>query len=293
MSKQKNKIIFWGTSEFALPILKKLIQQNYLIQAVVTAPDKLIGRKQILTPSPIKKLAQENQLKILQPEKPIQILKEIEKIKPDLNIVAAYGQIIPLEIINLPGNKSLNLHPSLLPKYRGPSPIQTALLKNDSETGTTLMLMDEKLDHGPILNQAEIKIDKQDNFQTLQEKLTQLSANLLIQTLPKYLNNQIKPEPQDETQASYTEIITRKHGKIDLDKETAQQIQNKLRAFYPWPGIWTIINNKRIKILKAKAINSPAKNALKTKQGYLLLESVQPEGKKPITGQEFVNGYLK
>ncbi len=289
----KTNIIFWGTSEFALPSLKKLIQENYQIKAVVTAPDKPAGRQQIPVPSPVKKFAQEKQLAVFQPEKPIQLAPQLKKISPDLNILAAYGRIIPEQIISMPIYGSINLHPSLLPKYRGPSPIQTAILENQTKTGVSLILMDEKIDHGPILAQAELPIANQDNYQTLSEKLSRLAAELLSQALPDYLTGRIKPKKQNESKAVYTKIITRQDGKIDLARETARQIHAKLRAFGAWPGIWTIINRKRVKILKAEPSQKPGPAALKTKQGYLVLELVQPEGKKPITGQEFSQGYLR
>ena len=269
---KKEKIIFIGTSQFAVPALKSLIENKYNLIYVITRPDKP-------TPSPIKQTALEYNIKILQPEKISDIASKILDLKPDLIITAAYGQIIPKDILNTPKFNSLNLHPSLLPKYRGPSPIQTAILNNDKTTGITIMLMDEKMDHGPIISQIEIKINDQFNYQTLEKKLSQEAADLLIKTLPQYFQNKIKPKPQKEEKASYTKILTRQDGKINW-QQTAQEIERKIRAFYPWPGTWTELNGKRIKILKAKITN----------QGFLKLEIVQPAGKKPMTGQEFFKG---
>jgi len=279
MIKNNYKIIFIGTSQFAVPALKSLIENKYKIITVITSSDKPIGRKQEITHSPIKKTALEYNLEIIQPEKISDITSKISDLKPDLIITAAYGQIIPKDILNTPKFNSLNLHPSLLPKYRGPSPIQTAILNNDKTTGITIMLMDEKLDHGPIISQVKIKINNYDNYQTLEKKLSQEAATLLIKTLPQYFQDQIKPKPQEEKKASYTKILTRQDGKINW-QQTAQEIEKKIRAFYPWPGTWTELNGKRIKILKAKITN----------QGFLKLELVQPAGKKPMTGQEFFRG---
>lgn len=293
MPYQKEKIIFWGTSKFALPILKKLIKKNYQIAALVTAPDKPAGRKKELTPPPAKQFAQKHNLLIFQPPKTNQLTPEIKKIKPDLNIVAAYGQIIDKEITQIPKYQSINVHPSLLPKYRGPSPIQTAILNKERETGVTLIIMDEKIDHGPIIAQAKIPINQNDTYPALEQKLSCLGAELLIETIPEYLAKRINPIKQNENKATYCQTITRQDGKIDIKKETAEQIQIKMRAFFPWPGIWTIINGKRVKIIQAKASPEKQKNSIKTKKGYLVLELVQPEGKKVMTGQEFNQGYLK
>ncbi len=265
------KIIFIGTSQFAAPALKNLVENNYNIITVITGLDKP-------APSPVKQTALKYNLKILQPEKISDIAFEISDLKPDLIITAAYGQIIPKNILNAPKFGCLNLHPSLLPKYRGPSPIQTAILNNDKTTGLTIMLMDEKMDHGPIVSQTEIKIDDRDNCQTLEKKLSKKAALFLIKTLPKYFQNQIKPKPQEEAKASYTKMLAREDGKIDW-KQTAREIERKVRAFYPWPGTWTEFNGKRIKILKAKVVNKK-----------LELELVQPAGKKPMTGEEYFRG---
>jgi methionyl-tRNA formyltransferase len=284
------KIIFIGTSQFAVPILEKLVKNDYDISTVITAPDKPVGRKQEIIPPPVKQTALKYKLSVLQPEKISTISDRIFQLKPDLIIVAAYGQIIPKEIIDIPQLGALNLHPSLLPKYRGPSPIQTAILNGDKITGLTIMLMDEKMDRGPILAQKEIPIAPDDNYQTLEEKLAQLAADYLIEILPQYIKGEIKPKPQDENQASYTKILTRQDGRINWNKN-AQEIERMVRAFCPWPGTWTEFNNKRVKILKAKVADKENKATVKTGNGYLFLELVQPAGKKPMTGQEFFKGH--
>ncbi len=278
------KIIFIGTSEFAVPALEKLIKNNYTLLAVITALDKPVGRKQEITPSPIKQIALKYNLPIS---------SEISKIsfsQPDLIVLAAYGQIIPKNILEIPKFGCLNLHPSLLPKYRGPSPIQTAILNNEQETGITIMKMDEKIDHGPIIAQKKITMTPDENYQTLEKKLSQLAANFLIEILPQYLQNKIKPQAQDESQASYTKILTREDGQINW-QQTAQTIARKIRAFYPWPGAWTDFNEKRVKILQAKAVDKKQEATVPAGKGFLLLELVQPAGKKPMTGKEFFRGH--
>jgi len=284
------KIIFIGTSEFAVPALEKLIKNNYTLLAVVTALDKPVGRKQETTPSPVKKAALKYKLPILQPEKISNLKSEISNLKPDLIIVAAYGQIIPKTILDTPRLGCLNLHPSLLPKYRGPSPIQTSILNNEQETGITIMKMDEKIDHGPIIAQKEITMSPNENYQTLEKKLSKLAADFLIEILPQYLQNKIKPQPQDEKQASYTKILTREDGQINW-QQTAQAIARKIRAFYPWPGAWPDFNGKRVKILQAKAVDKKQEATIPAGEGFLLLELVQPAGKKPMTGEEFFRGH--
>ncbi len=270
--KKPKKIIFIGTSSFALPALEKLVEHNYQVLAVVTAPDKPTGRQQEMTPSPVKEIALKYNLPIIQ-------LEEIPQLESDLIITASYGRIIPKEIINTPKKGSINLHPSLLPKYRGPSPIQTAILNGDRITGISIIQMDQKMDHGPVLAQQESAISPDDTYQSLEQKLSEQSADLLIEILPRYFKNKLKPEIQDEHEANYTKILTKQDGKINWQK-SAQEIERKVRAFYPWPGAWTESNGQRIKIIKAKVENNK-----------LILELVQPAGKKPMTGQEFLRGH--
>lgn len=292
MNKNNPKIIFIGTSEFAVPALKSLLQNNYKIITVITSPDKPIGRKQEITPTPIKRFAEKYKLPILQPENILDIESKILNLKPDLIIVSSYGKIIPKSILDIPLLKSLNIHPSLLPKYRGASPIQTAILNGDKKTGITIMLMDEKMDHGPIVSQIEIDIKPNENYENLEKRLSKESSAFLIKTLPLYLNNKIRIQEQDESKVSYTKILSREQGEIDLNK-SAVEIERMIKAFYPWPGTWLYLNKKRIKILKAKAIEKEQKTSIKTGNGFLLLEIVQPEGKKPMTGAEFFRGYKK
>ena len=292
MNKNNLKIIFIGTSEFAVPALKSLLKNKYNIITVITSPDKPIGRKQEIAPPPIKYVAEEYKLPVLQPEKISDIKSKILDLEPDLIIVSSYGKIIPKEILDIPHLKCLNIHPSLLPKYRGASPIQTAILNGDKKTGITIMLMDEEMDHGPIVSQIEMNIKPDENYKDLEKRLSKESGNFLIKILPLYLNNKIEPKKQDDNKASYTKILSRQEGEIDLNK-SAIEIERKIRAFYPWPGTWFYLNKKRIKIIKAKAIEKEQKTSIKTGNGFLLLEIIQPEGKKSMTGEEFFRGYRR
>jgi len=241
------KIIFLGTGEFGTTILRGLIQN---------------GHKPVL----------------------IYDFKKIKELKPDLVIVASYGKIIPKKILQIPKYGCLNIHPSLLPKYRGPSPIQTTILKGDKKTGVTIILMDEKIDHGPILDQREFLIsNKKIAYLELSQKLAELGVKLLIQTIPKWVNNEIKAKTQDRSKATYTKILKREDGKIDWSKPN-QEIERQIRAFNPWPGTFTFIKHKnktlRIKVLEANI-----------KDNKLIIKKLQPEGKKPMSFEEFKRGY--
>ncbi|MEA2113192.1 MAG: methionyl-tRNA formyltransferase [Patescibacteria group bacterium] len=300
----KTKIIFIGTSEFAAAILEALVYcPLFSVCCAITAPDKPIGRKKEITPPPIKITASQNNLPVLQPKKISGISGKISKLKPDLIITASYGQIIPKSILDIPKFGCINIHPSLLPKYRGPSPIQTAILNGDRTTGITVMLMDEKMDTGPIIAQKKVAIKNGENRQDLETRLSLKSANFLLEILPQYIQGKIKPKKQDNSKASYTKIFSRQDGLIDW-KKSAKEIERMIRAFEPWPGVWTYVEQlggspqlrgdssqfRKIKILKAKAALKPSKMAIKTSKGYLLLKTVQPEGKKPMPAQEFFRG---
>jgi len=304
------KTIFFGTPEFAKIILEKLIQdKNLEILALVCAPDKPVGRKQILTSPPVKILAEKNDIPVLQPEKlDKKFIAKLKNINPDLNIIAAYGKILPLEILEIPKYKSINTHPSLLPKYRGTSPIQTAILNGDSETGVTIMLMDEKMDHGSIISKIQFPISNTYNYKILSEKLANASAELLIKTIPDYISGKIKPAEQNHNNATFCKIIKKQDGGINWHK-SAQEIYNQYRAFVEWPGIFSelIIYNKKL-IVKFIEINLTDKKSnnligeffIENKKLFIncgdnnLLEikKLQPQGKKNMTADAFINGYL-
>ena len=273
-------IIFFGTSEFGAIVLEKLIEHGMKPVLVVTAPDKPVGRKQMLTPPPTKISAKKYGIPILQPEILVNSKSEIRNSKPDLIALAAYGQIIPKEILDIPKHGALNVHPSLLPKYRGASPVQSAILNGEAETGVTIMLMDEELDHGPIIAHTKYKMqDTRYTYEELHDKLAEVGGDLLAETIPKWIRGEIKPEPQDHSHATYTKRIKKEDGRIDWSKP-AGYIERQVRALNPWPGAFTLWEGKRVKILKAHI-----------EQGKLIIDELQLEGKKPTKLQEFLLGH--
>jgi len=305
------KIVFFGTSEFAIPILKSLIQESNVL-AVVTQPDKFSGRKKELTSPPIKLEIQnlKSEISVLQFEslKTPEAIEELQKLNADMFIVAAYGKIIPQSILDIPKLGCINVHGSILPKYRGASPIHAALLNGDSETGNTIMIMDAQMDHGPLLSNSNVPIEPNDDFKSLETKMAADGAQLLIETLSKFVNGEIQPQAQDESLASYTKLISKEDGFVDFAK-TATEIFNKWRAYKYWPGIYTFVNDKAGNKLRVvldeitvagKAIDSKP-GQLVTTEGKLFIacpnDSIEiikltPEGKKTMTGREFLNGYF-
>jgi len=275
---------FFGTPEFSRIILEKLIQAKMLPAVVICNPDRPSGREKIIIPPPTKIIAEKNSIKVLQPKEldAEKLKSEIEKPGGlNLAIVAAYAKIIPKEILNLLPNKFLGVHPSLLPKYRGATPIQSVIVNNEKTTGVTLYLLNEKMDNGPILTQSELEISKKETYESLHNKLANLSAELLIKTLSDFAENKIIPKSQNHAQASFTKKINTEDAFINYQSlikaqekggEIAKEIDRKIRAFNPEPGTWTLDNEqKRIKLLESEIKNDK-----------LELKKIQKEGKKPI-----------
>jgi len=271
------KIVFLGNPEFALPSLEALVKENYQIIGVITAPDKPVGRKQIITPPSVKVLAQKYRLSVYQPQNKAELLGIIKKLQPDLAIATAFGMIFPKKVLEIPKYGFINIHPSLLPKYRGSTPIQTAILNGDEYTGVSLFLVNEKIDHGKIISNLKFQISNFDTYETLSRELAGLGADLLIETLPKYIDGKITPLLQDESQATYTKKFSTQDAYIepeDLEKNPLQA-DRKIRALNPEPGVWTLRQAQgklqRMKILEAEIID-----------GKIKLKKIQFEGKKPI-----------
>lgn len=291
------KIIFFGTEKFAAGILEALINSaEFEIERVVTQPDRPVGRKQELQKSPVKILAEKYNLKIDQPEK----LKEyVFPDEIDLNIVCEYGLIIPKRIVEAPAHGSINVHPSLLPKYRGASPIQSVLINGETETGVSIMLMDEKMDHGAILRQDTLKIDPTDTYTTLAEKLLKMAIFGLLEAIPEYLTGKITPKIQDETKVTFCTMFTKESGQVDWNK-TAAEIYNLGRGLEIWPGLWTTFQDKRIKLLEVQPsdIIVPVGKLLLEKNKVLVgchesaleIIIIQPEGKNPMPALAWING---
>jgi methionyl-tRNA formyltransferase len=272
------KYVFLGTPQFAATILEKLIKAGWVPKAVICNPDRPVGKKKIITPPPVKTLAQKYNISVLQPGK-LETRNwklEINKLGGvDFAIVAAYSQIIPKSILDsLPG-KFIGVHPSLLPKHRGPTPIQTAILDGDKEFGTTLYLVDEKIDCGPILAQRKLLISASpplSNSRELFSVLAKTGGKLLIGILPKFVIGKIKAVPQNEAKATYTKKFTINDAYVDLEKDDPIIVERKIRALNPEPGVWTTRDGKRMKILEAEL----------TAEKKLKLIKIQFAGKKPV-----------
>ncbi|OGE81130.1 MAG: methionyl-tRNA formyltransferase [Candidatus Doudnabacteria bacterium RIFCSPHIGHO2_12_FULL_48_11] len=295
-----HKIVFAGTTDFGIPTLE-ILNTKYQILAIVTQPDRPAGRKKALSPSPIKLWAEKNNIPVLQPEELSTITHQLSTLEPGLLLVAAYGQIIPKDILDIPKFGSINIHGSLLPKYRGASPIQAAILRGETETGITLIKMDEKMDHGPVIAQAMMTIDDNDDFITLYKKLSDLSADLVMETLPKWFTGQMRSTEQRHEQATYTKLFAHSDGRVDW-ATPAVEVDRKVKALNPEPGVWTTLDKKSVKILKTKAlpdakIELPGKiyesgneMLVKCQLGSLQILYLHPEGRKPMTGRDFLNG---
>jgi len=305
----KLKIIFMGTPEFAEKIMSALVREKYNIISVYTQPDKKVGRKQLLKKSPVKITAEKNSIPVFTPTRlDPEAVSKMTALKPDLIIVAAYGKILPKAVLDLPEFGAINVHASLLPKYRGASPIQNAILNGETKTGATIMLMDAGIDTGDILSQRAIRIEKNETSLELSEKLAGVSADLLLETLPLWLEKKIAPQKQDDSGASLCRMIKREDGKIDW-KDSAENIYNRFRAFYPWPGVFSAwerdgktlrlkLNKINISGENQKKTNGPGtvleigeKIAIATYRGFVILEAVQLEGKPETKIENFINGY--
>jgi len=297
------KVIFLGTPQFACPILETLSQANGIeILAVVTQPDRKSGRSQKLTPPPIKRLATELNLKVLQPQNSEQLYQQIKNLKPDFLVLVAYGLMLNKDVLELPKVAPVNIHLSLLPKYRGASPVQQSILNGDKRTGITIMKMTSELDKGPVYLLKKLEIQELDNLETLTNSLARLAATLIVPALNDISQNHLPPLRQDESKASYTKKINKKDGKISF-KASAEQINNKIRAFTPWPSAFTELQGKKIKIIEASYENNSTSQEpgkwfqdqellkIATGEGNLIPKKLQIEGKKPMSPKDFLNGY--
>ncbi len=296
------KIIFFGSSDFVVQVLEKLHETDKVV-AVVSTPDAPLGRKQILTPTPVSVRAQELGLSLLTPPslKSAQVITELKDLEADLYIVASYGKIIPPAILALPQFGVLNIHPSLLPAYRGPTPIQTALAEGQKNTGVTIIKMDAEVDHGPIAAQTAVDILPQEDFQELAVRLFSIGAKLLIDTLEHIEKGELKLEEQDDNNATFTKILQKIDGKVDW-KISAKEIHNKFRAYHSWPGIWTTWRGEIIKILDCSPLpleNNTGKVGTILQNGTVVcannsglqLKIIQLSGKQPTDIQSFLHGH--
>ena len=287
---EKKSIIFCGTPAFAVPSLKALVADAaFDVRLVVTQPDRPVGRAQKVTPSPVKVAAEELGLPILQPEKinDPSFLSSLAAHRPDFLVVVAYGQILSKEVLAVPKVAAVNVHGSLLPRWRGASPVEHAILAGDDETGVTVQIMAEALDAGPILSAQSTSIGPQETAPELRERLSALGASLLVQTLQAPLH----PVPQPEDGVTYCKKLAREDGMVDPLLLTAEEIERRVRALVPWPGVTISLSDQTIKILAVSLMPSPGSIALPCRQGTVLhLVQVQPANGKPMTAQEWMRG---
>ncbi|MFH1098543.1 MAG: methionyl-tRNA formyltransferase [Candidatus Uhrbacteria bacterium] len=296
-------VVLLGSSTFAIPTAEMLLRsREYALKATITRPDEPAGRGLPVAPPPLADWSRANKIALNQPKTRSELTATIRSIAPEVAIVAAYGKIIPQEALAMPRFGFVNIHPSLLPRYRGASPIQAAIANGDEKTGVTIMLLDEQLDHGPIIAQKGVPLSPTETHIELERKLAKHGAELLKQNLPDYLSGKLTPVPQEHNLATTTPLLTREHGRIDW-RESAVTIERKIRAYEGWPGTWCLLpDGSRLKILRA-SIGGPAnrKPGEMTGNGQLqvvcgndtslILEEVQREGGRPQSSIAFFRGY--
>ncbi|HLR14886.1 MAG TPA: methionyl-tRNA formyltransferase [Bacillota bacterium] len=298
------RIVFMGTPDFAVPVLKTMIDSLYEVVLVVTQPDRPVGRKRILTPPPVKVEAEKHNIPIFQPEKIRKDYEAIKEAQPDLIVTTAYGQILPKELLDIPRLGCVNVHASLLPELRGGAPIHYAILEGKETTGVTIMYMVEQLDAGDMLAKKEVDIEHTDNVGTLHNKLSEVGATLLKETLPHIFNETIKAEKQEKEQATYAPNIDRDVEKIDWKKDSIE-IYNHIRGLCPWPVAFTTLNGKTVKLWKAQIVDKqvgsvPGEIVRHTDDQTVIvtcgdgkgieLIKIQPSGSRKMTTEEYLRG---
>jgi len=294
------RVVFMGSPDFALPSLRALFSA-YDVVGIVTQPDRLSGRGRELKAPSVKTLAHELRIPVIQPEKLRQpeAMEQLRKWSPDVIVVAAFGQILKSKVLDLPHFGCLNVHASLLPRWRGAAPIQAAILHGDEETGVTIMKMDVGLDTGPILSQKSIRLTQQDTAGSVFEALSTLGADLLLETLPSYLSGNLQPTPQPEEGVTYAPMLKKEEGRLDFTRPT-EELERRVRAFNPWPGAFLDFDGKILKVHRAhlekedievgKRFIYRGQPAVGAGGGILVLDEVQPAGKRPMNGKAFLSG---
>lgn len=294
------RIVFMGTPDFAVPALEQLVR-HHEVAAVVTQPDRPAGRSRQLQPPPVKVVAQRLGIPVLQPgrvRRP-EAVEALRALVPELFVVAAFGQILPQAVLDIPMRGCINVHASLLPRWRGAAPIQAAIRAGDRETGITIMLMDAGLDTGPILSQRALPIAPDETGQSLHDKLSALGANLLIATLPGYLDGVITPQPQDDSRSTYAPMIRKEEGHIDW-RQPAVAIERLVRAFNPWPGAYALWNGHHLKFHSGTVgpgeaapglvVEHEGRIAVGTGSGLFYPHVLQMAGRAPLPIDDFVRG---
>lgn len=298
-------IIFMGTPAFSAPILRMLVEEGYKVKAVVTQPDRPVGRKKVLTAPPVKEEAIKLGLPVIQPNKlkGSEELEQIIALKPDLIITAAFGQILPKELLDVPELGCINVHASLLPAYRGGAPIHQAIIDGQSQTGVTIMYMEEKLDAGDIISQSEISIEHTDDTGLLFEKLSAVGSNLLKETLPSIIAKENNRTKQDDSLVTFAKNISREQERMDWNN-SALQLHNQVRGLHPWPVAYTTLEGQVVKIWKADTINTKTNEkpgtVVKIESDYFVVQTgksdairineLQPAGKKKMSAEDYLRG---
>ena len=295
------RVVFMGTPEFAVPVLKGL-DENYEVIGVVTQPDKEVGRKQEIKYSPIKEYAISHNIKVLQPIKIRKEYQEVLDLKPDIIITCAYGQIIPNEILDFPELGCINVHASLLPKYRGGAPIHRAIMNGEEKTGITIMYMDPGMDTGDIIKSKEVKISDNMTVGELHDVLSEMGKELLLEILPSIISKTNNRTKQNDEEASYGYIIKKEDEVVDFS-DSAKKVHNKIRGLSPFPSSYSLLDGKRIKFYKSELGTSNKEGQIgeiinvyndgigvKTGDGEVIIKELQPEGKKRMTAASYLNG---
>lgn len=295
------RIVFMGTPDFAAAILKRLIDTGRNVVGVFSQPDKPVGRKQVVMPTATKALAMEHNIPVFQPAKlrDGEALKIMQELKPDLTVVAAYGKILPKDILDVPVLGNVNVHGSLLPKYRGSAPIQWSVINGDKLTGITTMYMAEGMDTGDMIMKFELPIGEDETAGELFDRMAELGAESIEKTLELFDKGEVKAEPQNEEEATYAPMLKKEMGEIDFGK-TAEEIHNLVRGLNPWPTAYTFLEGKSIKIHEAKSAEGfsgeegtlldEKRFVVGTKNGAVEFITVQPEGKNKMSGADFIRG---
>lgn len=296
-----DRVVFMGSPEFALPSLRRL-NEHMDVVGVVTQPDRPAGRGREISPPPVKRLALEMDIPLIQPGRlrDPRAMEQLRAWAPDVIVVAAFGQILKPEVLGLPPHGCVNVHASLLPRWRGAAPIQAAILHGDRETGVTIMRMDPGVDTGPVLRQKAIRISPEDTAGTLSPRLAEIGAELLVETLPAYLSGALIPSPQDDSRATFAPMLKKADGELDF-QQTAEALARRVRAFHPWPGTFLIWEDRRLAVHQAHAHPGPSPGigvrtsterspAIGTPEGILVLDTVQPAGKRAMAGDVFYRG---
>jgi methionyl-tRNA formyltransferase len=304
------RLVFCGTPEFAVPTLEALIAAGHEMALVVSQPDRPVGRKQVLTAPPVKELALHHGLEVTQPEKiknNLELRRRLESIAPDAIVVVAYGRIIPRWMLDLPRLGCINLHGSLLPKYRGAAPIQWAVAMGETVTGNTTMLLEEGLDTGPMLLQQRVEINPDQTAADLFVELAKRGAPLVIETLAGLAAGTLKPQQQDHTQATLAPILSREDGRMDFAAWTATELWNRWRGFQPWPGAFTVLDGKKLIVHRLRPVQLSGHEFVLTHPGRVIVEAqrifvacagdtalelleLQPEGRNRMTAADFLRG---